>query len=560
MLSSLTIDNYALIGHVELNFTDGLTIITGETGSGKSIMLGALGLVKGDRADAKAVGKGGNKTIVEAVFENVDPSLETYFRKEELDWSAGELIIRREILANGRSRAFVNDTPVTLVQLGYISSSLIDIHTQHENRLLASPDHQLVIVDAFAENDKLRTEYKSVFDEALHLRNRLRAQRREYDNIREQRKMLEFQYAELKDLDPKKGELPEIERQFELASSADEVKARLSEFVYILGMQDTGVVDQLYHAQSVAEKGNFDKLIKGYVSGSQDEALSGKLESMIAEIRDMLGTAEDALDKIDADTSLMDKLSARMQAYYDAIRKYKVSDADELVDIKKDLEDKLARIVNGDDSLVEMETRSKELNRELKGIADRLSDSRKKGAEDFSVAVMEMARPMGLQNLDFEVRIETGKFYSTGQDIIEFYCSFNKNQKKGLLDKMASGGELSRLMLAIKSVLAGKVSMPTVIFDEIDTGVSGEIADKMGDTMLGISDKLQVMSVTHLPQVAAKGRKHFKVYKKDYEDHTETFVEELSSSRRIEEIASMMSGKDVGDAAIENAKHLLGME
>ncbi len=560
MLSSLTIDNYALIRHVELKFTEGLTIITGETGSGKSIMLGALGLIKGDRADVKAVGQGGNKTVVEAVFDHVDSALESYFRKEELDWNEDELIVRREIQGNGRSRAFVNDTPVNLTQLGYISSRLIDIHTQHENRLLTDPEYQLHIIDAFAGNDDLKREYRTVFEEALQVRNRLRSLRREYETIREQKKVLEFQYAGLKELDPKHGELPEIERQFELASSADEIKERLIEFVNILGMQDTGVVDQLYHAQSVAEKGNFDRLIRGYVSGISGGGLSEKMESLIAEIRDILVTAEDALEKVDSDTSLMARLSARMQSYYEAIRKYKVSDADELVDIKLDLEDKLGKIGGENDSLGELERKSKELNQELKNVADRLSGSRRKGAEIFAKAVMEVASSMGLPNLRFEVNIESGKFYSTGQDVVEFLCSFNRNQAKGLLDKMASGGELSRLMLAIKSVIAGKVSMPTVIFDEIDTGVSGEIADKMGDTMLGMSDKLQVMSVTHLPQVAAKGRKHFKVYKKDYDNHTETFVDELSVERRIEEIAAMMSGKDVGDAAICNARYLLGID
>lgn len=560
MLSSLTIDNYALIGHVELRFTDGLTIITGETGSGKSIMLGALGLIKGERADVKAIGKGGNKTVVEAVFTDIDPTLEAFLQKEELDWTGDELIIRREIQGNGRSRAFVNDTPVNLSQLSFISSRLIDIHTQHENRLLTDSDHQLGIVDVFAGNEELRSEYKTIFESALHLRNKLKMLRREYESLHEQRKILEFQYEGLKDLDPKKGELKEIERQFELASSADEIRGRLSEFVNILGMQDSGVVDMLYNVQSIADKGNFNKFITGYTSDKPEESLSDKISSIIADLRDILGLAEDSLEKIDADPLLMEKLSARMQAYYEAIRQYKVADADELVTVKYDIEEKLGKINGGDNSLQEVERRSKELNRELKSVADRLSESRRKGADIFVKDVMEAARPMGLPNLDFEVIIESGKFYSSGQDVVKFYCSFNRNQSKGLLDKMASGGELSRLMLAIKSVLAGKISMPTVIFDEIDTGVSGEIADKMGDMMLGISDKLQVMAVTHLPQVAAKGKKHFKVFKKDYEEYTETFVEELSPDRRVEEIASMMSGKDVGDAAIGNAKHLLGME
>lgn len=555
MLRTLKIDNYALIHHVELDFTDGLTIITGETGSGKSIMLGALGLIKGERADAKAVGRDGNKTVVEAVFEHIPGELKGFFDKEQLDWDSNELIIRREMQANGRSRAFINDTPVNLSQLGYVSSRLIDIHTQHENQLLTDSDHQLTIIDVFSDNAPLREEYRDKFEKALNIRKKLKTLRREYETLQDQRKMLEFQYAGLSELNPKKGELKEIERRFEMASSADEIKARLSEFVEILGKQDDGVVDSLYRAQGISEKGNFNKFIK--VSGSEEESIDERLASLIAELRDILGIAEDAMEKVDANPALMEKLSARMQAYYEAIRQFKVTDADQLEELKNDIEDKLGKINGDDKSLLELERQSKEMTRELKGVADRLTESRREGASLFVERVVDAARPMGLPNLEFEVRIDSEKFYSTGQDVVAFYCSFNKNQSKGLLDKIASGGELSRLMLAIKSVLAGRISMPTVIFDEIDTGVSGEIADKMGDMMLGIAGKLQVMAVTHLPQVAAKGRKHFKVYKKDAEDYTETFVEELTPERRIEEIASMMSGKDVSEAAKQNAKNLL---
>ncbi len=556
MLSKLSIRNYALIDSLELEFDSGLTIITGETGAGKSIMLGALSMIMGGRADSRVIADGGSKSVVEASFAFPPASLEQSFAENDLDWNAEELLIRREIASNGRSRVFINDVPVTLSVLASISGYLIDIHSQHENARLTSQTAQLEIIDSVSDNENLRKRYAEAFRRFVEIRNRVKRIRQEQDRMRENREYLQFQYEGLKTLSPKRGELETIEKRFELLSDADEIRERLQYFRSLLGDNDRGALDLLRTAK--AEAGRVDYSLVGIETDEDTPAIPERLENVIVELQDMYETIDDAVLRVDADPAVLEKLSRRMNEYYDAVKQYRVKTADELVDMLEKIGSQLDVIETGGEELPMLEKEGKRVASEVKELAVRLTESREEGARRFSRVVTETARPLGLSNLDFSVNIAAGKMGPTGQDHVEFRCSFNKNQVAGPIAGMASGGEMSRLMLTIKRVLAGRMNLPTIIFDEIDTGVSGEIADKMGEMMVDMSRDMQVMAITHLPQVAAKGDSHFKVFKKDEETRTLTHVRRLDEEARVREIAAMMSGSEVGDAALNNARVLLG--
>ncbi len=556
MLSKLSIRNYALIDSLELEFDSGLTIITGETGAGKSIMLGALSMIMGGRADSRVIADGGSKSVVEASFAFPPASLEQSFAENDLDWNAEELLIRREIASNGRSRVFINDVPVTLSVLASISGYLIDIHSQHENARLTSQTAQLEIIDSVSDNEKLRKRYAEAFRRFVEIRNRVKRIRQEQDRMRENREYLQFQYEGLKTLSPKRGELETIEKRFELLSDADEIRERLQYFRSLLGDNDRGALDLLRTAKAEADR--VDYSLVGIETDEDTPAIPERLENVIVELQDMYETIDDAVLRVDADPAVLEKLSRRMNEYYDAVKQYRVKTADELVDMLEKIGSQLDVIETGGEELPMLEKEGKRVASEVKELAVRLTESREEGARCFSRVVTETARPLGLSNLDFSVNIAAGKMGPTGQDRVEFRCSFNKNQVAGPIAGMASGGEMSRLMLTIKRVLAGRMNLPTIIFDEIDTGVSGEIADKMGEMMVDMSRDMQVMAITHLPQVAAKGDSHFKVFKKDEETRTLTHVRRLDEEARVREIAAMMSGSEVGDAALNNARVLLG--
>ena len=556
MLSKLSIRNYALIDSLELEFDSGLTIITGETGAGKSIMLGALSMIMGGRADSRVIADGGSKSVVEASFAFPPASLEQSFAENDLDWNAEELLIRREIASNGRSRVFINDVPVTLSVLASISGYLIDIHSQHENARLTSQTAQLEIIDSVSDNEKLRKRYAEAFRRFVEIRNRVKRIRQEQDRMRENREYLQFQYEGLKTLSPKRGGLETIEKRFELLSDADEIRERLQYFRSLLGDNDRGALDLLRTAKAEADR--VDYSLVGIETDEDTPAIPERLENVIVELQDMYETIDDAVLRVDADPAVLEKLSRRMNEYYDAVKQYRVKTADELVDMLEKIGSQLDVIETGGEELPMLEKEGKRVASEVKELAVRLTESREEGARRFSRVVTETARPLGLSNLDFSVNIAAGKMGPTGQDRVEFRCSFNKNQVAGPIAGMASGGEMSRLMLTIKRVLAGRMNLPTIIFDEIDTGVSGEIADKMGEMMVDMSRDMQVMAITHLPQVAAKGDSHFKVFKKDEETRTLTHVRCLDEEARVREIAAMMSGSEVGDAALNNARVLLG--
>ena len=556
MLEKLIINNYALIDSLELDFKAGLTILTGETGAGKSIMLGALSLLLGGRADTRVISDGGSKSIVEAVFTGVNEELKEYFDRNDLEWNDGEIIIRREIAQNGRSRAFINDRPVTLTILSQLSEQLIDIHSQHANARINDPQVQLEIIDVIADNESLRKDYLEEFASYVNLRSRIHRLRDNIERNKENSEFMRFQLEQLSKLNPKKGELEQIEARFELLSDADEIKERMSSAASALGGYEGGVIDRLSDVKGLLS--GID--MKMFENSEDGPEMDERLESVLIEIKDIYESLDDYASSIDSNPAALAKTSERMNNYYEAVKRFRVSNADELVDLREELEEKLRAIDYGDSELPELEKEYKIKGRQLKERADILTASRHRAAEEFSSILNATARPLGLKNMEFSVGFQTGKLTPQGQDRVEFLCAFNKNQQAGPVAKIASGGEISRLMLSVNRILASRMQLPTIIFDEVDTGVSGEIADKMGNMMVEMSRDMQVMTITHLPQVAAKGASHFKVYKDDGAGKTNTHVRELDARERVREIAAMMSGSDVTEAALGNARELLGIK
>ena len=551
MLGRLTISNYALIDSVELTFGDGLTIITGETGSGKSIMLGALSLLTGVRADVKSLSESGRKAVVEAEFRNVSPEVAAALRRLGIGCVSDEVILRREILPSGRSRAFVNDTPVTLPALSEIAGMLIDIHTQHSNILLSQPQMQLSLVDSFAGDAEILEDYRTTYAEFVTLRARVRKMKNKLDEERQNREFVAFQLEQLDKVNPKRGELAVVEREYDLLSDAEENGERLSGAYRLLDVGEGSAVAMVEEAMSLLDGIDIDEPVEG------EPTVTERLHTVAVELRDIAETVGDWAERVHSDPSRLARLSSRMNLLYETIKRFRVADEEALVALHDELRERLGMIDGGDDSLDALEKRGRHLAQELKVKASRLSEARRKGAALLSDEILEAAMPLGLPNLRFDARLEEGKLGHDGQESVEFYCSFNRNRELQPLSKIASGGELARIMLALKSVMARAENLPTVIFDEIDTGVSGEIADRMGGMMKDMGGSMQVMAVTHLPQVAAKGRAHFKVFKTDSGDKTVTGVRCLSETERERELAAMMSGSDINRAALQNARALL---
>ena len=539
MLKNLTITNYALIEHLDLDFESGLTIVTGETGAGKSIMLGALSLLTGSRADSKVIADGGKKSVVEARFVNGD----------------AETKVRREITSSGRSKVYIDDAPVTLQKLAGIMPGFIDIHSQHANAKINNPAERLRIIDAFASNDVLRGDYKSLFDEYVDLRRQLKAAKEASAKMVENEKLIRYQLSHLDALAPKRGELVEVERRYEVLSDADEIKEKLSALAAMLGDGETGVKTTLGDAAALSDKIDFNSVAPGHKT--TESTIAQRIRELLVEVGDIAATVEDVNMSVDTDPATLQQLSKRMDDYYAAIKFFNVAEADELAALHEDLKRQAGVMDHGDRDIAKMEKEARRLGHELKQKADALTESRIKAAAEFSALLCDTARPLGLPNIRFEARVEAKKLAATGQDEVEFLCSFNKNGELRPVGDIASGGEISRLMLSLKSILAGRMNLPTIIFDEVDTGVSGEIADKMGRMMHAMGQDMQVVTITHLPQVAAFGDEHFKVYKTDADTRTVTHVRKLTREERVRELAAMISGSEVSEAALTAARELL---
>lgn len=563
MLQSLHIENFALIESLDVEFPDALTIITGETGAGKSIILGALSMLTGARADTDKLRDPSRRMVVEAVFTGTEGILASDGKdspdaqsndtdEEDCD---GTLILRRELSPSGRSRAFINDSPATLKAVGEMASRLIDIHSQHSNPLLSSPAFRLRVIDALADNAAILAEYRAVYSSYAALRRALRARREETEQAREKREVIAFRLERLRELKPRAGEQAQLERRLEVLSAAEQIRATLGRVCRLLEGGESAALPLMHEARTALA----DVSEAALPDHPDEPSLAERLQSAEIEVRDIADTLHDALADVEADPAMLQRTEQRLEAIYN-VEKYLRIDSDTgLVAEKERLERLMAEISGDDGSTRELEARLHAEGRRLKEAARRLTASRKEAAVAFAQRLVEKARPLGLANLTFEVAVETApKMTSDGADTVVFRCSFNKNQPLRPAHEIASGGEISRLMLCVKAIVARRMQLPTVIFDEVDTGVSGDIADRMGRMMRDIASGLQVIAITHLPQVAVMGATHFKVYKEDDAETTLTHVARLTPDEREREIARMLSGSVIDEAALMNARSLLG--
>lgn len=549
MLKLLRISNYALIDFLEINLKEGLTIITGETGAGKSIIMGALSLLLGQRFDAKIIRNNEKKSVIEACFSVTGYNLENIFFSNDIDDLGDECILRREVLPNGRTRAFVNDTPVTLSILETIALSLVDIHSQHSNALLLKPEYRLQILDSLADNEELKEEYKLIYSEYCRVRKQLQDAKERIEKNSDNEEYYKFQLSQIKPLKLKDDEQEKLEQSYKVLSNIAEIKEKIHLATEWLGNGSSSVLSKLQKTST-----SLDSIREMFdVSGQIVE----RLDPIVIELQDIYDTLTGEVESLTDSPAELAEIEARLNMIYALQQKYHVGTVAELIEIQRDLEKSLSDIQNSDEELSGLEVQIRKLEKDLSEVANKLSISRMKAAHIFEKELIEVAIPLGLKNLQFKVERKQIDYNSTGNDSVAFSVGFNKNQQLMPVEKTASGGELSRLMLSIKYIIAKSMQLPSIIFDEIDTGVSGEIANKIGEMMKRISKQIQVITITHLPQVAALGDCHFKVYKKDDENTTLTNIKQLDKDERVLEIAGMLSGATINDAAIENAKSLL---
>lgn len=552
MLETLHISNYALIDNVDIRFHDGLNIITGETGAGKSIMLGALSLLLGARADSKAVRHADNKSVIEAVFTvSQDPSFRQFFETNDIDWDDTRCILRREISPNGRSRAFINDTPVPLNRLQELALQLVDIHSQHQNQLLARPEYQMKVIDTLAANDRLLADYAVKFQNFRAALRRLKIERQRVARSRDDEDFLRYQLEQLDDLDPQPDELEELERDRDMLANAAEIKENLATALQALSEGENNIVSLLDEASAACAE--LEAILP-----EEDEIIQ-RLDNISIEINDIAQTIAGIDRDLNADPRELQRTEQRIEAINSMIQRHKVADVAGLIALREKIRANLDSLDNADQNLNEMERETRRALALAKETAAEISSRRKATAETFAAELKERAVPLGMKNLRCEVRVEPSEISTTGTDHIEFTFAFNKNQPLMPVGGAASGGEISRLMLCIKAIIADKMSLPSIIFDEVDTGVSGDVANRIGEMMAQIGRSIQVTAITHLPQVAAKGTHHFKVYKEDDEHATHTRINELTDEQRVGEIALMLSGNPTDAAAVANARSLLGI-
>jgi len=549
LLVSISIQNYALINQLSIDFTDGLSIITGETGAGKSILLGALGLVLGNRADVSTLKDTSKKCVVEAHLAISNYHLQDFFTSVDLDYEP-QTILRREILPSGKSRAFVNDTPVTLSVLNELKSKLIDVHSQHQTLELSDTNFQFHIIDALAKNSEKLASYQQGLKQ-LHVYQRelqeLETSQREANQQYDYNLHL---YNELNEAKLIVDEQEELEEKLEKLNNVEEIQLNLSEAVHLATTDEIGIQTLLYTLENRLQK------IAPY--SKEYEEISNRITSIKIELDDIVSELEDATDSIDSNPVELEKLNDRLQLLYNLQKKHYVNSVAELLEIQKALSEKVDQVENAEEVINQKLKQIDEASRKLDEIANQISTSRKKILPNLKKELEQLLSDLGMPEARFSIELSTSDtFLSNGKDKLSFLFSANKGGSFGELKKVASGGELSRIMLAIKKILSENIQLPTIIFDEIDTGVSGEISNKIAKIMQEMSKQMQVITITHLPQIAAKGNQHYKVYKEDVAGVTTTNLKQLSEDERIVEIAEMLSGKKISESAITHAKELL---
>lgn len=551
MLNSLHISNYALIDNIDIRFHAGLNIITGETGGGKSIILGALSLLLGERADLRSIGNSERKSVIEAEFDIKDNvGLRNYCRENDIEADDDVMIMRREISPTGRSRSFINDTPVRLEDMKEVGLRLVDIHSQHQNQLLSSPDFQLRIIDSLADNGKSLNEFSELYSSYKTALHKLKATKSAIAKDRENADFMQFQLQRLDELDLQPGEADTLEAEREQIAEAADARERFNEVMIALSAGETNALSLLSDATGALE----NILVHLPVEAEVKE----RLDNMMTELADIADTIEEAASAFPADLSSdLEAIERRLRRIEDVKDRQGVSSADELIQVRTRLQSRLQRLEDSENILKELEQEARKAKKLAVEQAARITAARKRAAEEFAAVLRETAMPLGMKNLVCEIAVEPTDMSATGADNIEFRFAFNKNQVPVAVGSVASGGEISRMMLSIKSIIAHRMSLPTVIFDEVDTGVSGDVADRMGRMMRDIGENIQVITITHLPQVAAKGEHHFKVFKHDTDTSTVTHIKELSRAERTDELALMLSGDSTNPASRAAAEELL---
>lgn len=552
MLKQLYIKNFALIDELDVQFHKGFSVITGETGAGKSIILGALGLLLGNRADTKAIKEGENRCIIEAVFDIENYDINSFFNDNDIEAIDNECILRREINANGKSRAFINDTPVGLPLMKELGEQLIDIHSQYQNLLIQKDNFQLSVVDIIAKNQSLLISYKEVYSDYHKAELKLENTKKAIEANKQNADFLRYQYEEITKLQLKSGEAEELDRQSNTMQHSEDIKSALFETDTNLGDEDTGILIRLH--RSISSLNNIASVYP------QAEEIINRLDAAYVELKDLSSDVADNLSAIEYDPDEMERINNRLDAIYSLEHKHHVDSVDELIELEQKFKKDLDNIDNSEVTLKDLEEAVAKLKEKAKQLSSRMTEQRKKAIKDIEKEMSARLKPLGLPNVRFKVELSPKEMSSDGADKIDFLFSANPGTPLRPVSDIASGGEIARVMLSLKAMLSGAVNLPTIIFDEIDTGVSGRVAEQMAVIMkqMGQAER-QVISITHLPQIAAMGSNHYKVYKEQQANETKTHMSHLSSEQRIPEIAQMLSGTNVSEAAINNAKELLGL-
>lgn len=545
MLRRLTVENYALIEQLDLELDSHLSIITGETGAGKSILLGALGLLLGNKNDSSTFRDSTRNCIIEGTFDIENYELESFFEQNDLDYEP-QLVIRRMISPAGKSRAFVNDMPVQLVTLKELGSRLIDIHSQHQNLILSDESFRLRVIDTVAQTKARLQEYSTTYRALRQAERELSEMIAAAEALRKDEEWLRYQVAEFEAAALRDGEMEEIEAELAVLENVEQIGEAVASLRQALDAEQIGVLEQLALSENT-----LSKLSNSYHVGAE---LSERLRSVIAELKDIAATAANEAERIEANPERLQKLTDRINAIYSLCQKHRVQNVAELIEVGKKYTAQLATITHSDENITAKQADIATLKQKAHHEATAIHALRVKAAEQVSADVVKFLRNLGMEEIRFEVEVLQGKeLMPTGFDSVRYMFSANARIAPQPVEKIASGGELSRIMLSLKALLAAHSNLPTIIFDEIDTGVSGRIADAMGDIIRTLSLNMQVIAITHLPQVAAKGDSHFVVYK----EQSRTHIASLDAEQRIEQIAKMLSGSDVTTAAIEQAKILL---
>ena len=550
MLKQLYIKNFTLIDELDIELYPGFSVITGETGAGTSIILGAIGLLLGQRADSKSIKAGAEKCVIEAHFDLSRYPMQDFFEENEIEQDAEDTIIRRELTSAGKSRAFINDTPVSLSMLKELGEQLVDVHSQHQNLLLQKQDFQLSVVDIIADDQKELTAYQQTYSQLLTAKSQLQALKDDIERNRQSLDFLQFQYEELSNANLTEGEQEELEQQSETMEHAEDIKTALYEADNALYGEQTGAVSQVRTAENALNG------IKQVMPKAAE--LAERLESCRIELKDIADEVSAMLEDTDFDPSELDHINSRLDRIYELEKKYHADTVKELISQRDELKQKLNNIENSDEALAELEAKCQQLTANSQKQADTLTKLRQKAGKEIEQQLRQRLVPLGMPNVRFEVNIQQGELGRNGQDQVAFLFSANTSTPLQPVAQVASGGEIARVMLSLKAMISGAVKLPTIIFDEIDTGVSGKIAEKMADIMqeMGQTER-QVISITHLPQIASKGSHHYRVSKEETAKGTTSRMQELTQDERIGEIAQMLSGSDVSEAAIQNAKELL---